>query len=138
MQQVIVQYLSRAADEAQDPQLAKLIRKGVAIHNSGLSPGDRGLVERAFLSGRQVLPGIIIVAEPSTSNGSAACRRIFLPPLQTDWHIFIPFLCQMMDRVIRSSKASNRIIFRNTSRGTDLVPQVFCCTNPHRILCRQQ
>lgn len=79
MQQVIVQYLSKAADEAQDPQLAKLIRKGVAIHNSGLSPGDRGLVERAFLSGRRVSPGII-VAEPSTSNGFAACRRIFLPP----------------------------------------------------------
>lgn len=50
--QVIMQYLSRAADDADDPQLAKLIRKGVAIHNSGLSPGDRGLVERAFLSGR--------------------------------------------------------------------------------------
>lgn len=50
--QVMVQYLSRAADDADDPQLGKLIRKGVAIHNSGLSPGDRGLVERAFLSGR--------------------------------------------------------------------------------------
>lgn len=50
--QVIIQYLSRAADNAEDPQLGKLIRKGVAIHNSGLSPGDRGLVERAFLSGR--------------------------------------------------------------------------------------
>lgn len=50
--QVVMQYLMRAADEAEDPQLGKLIRKGVAIHNSGLSPSDRGLVERAFLSGR--------------------------------------------------------------------------------------
>lgn len=50
-----MQYLMRAADDAEDPQLAKLIRKGVAIHNSGLSPGDRGLVERAFLSGRWVI-----------------------------------------------------------------------------------
>lgn len=50
--QVILQYLSTAASKADDPQLAKLIVKGVAIHNSGLSPSDRGLVERAFLSGR--------------------------------------------------------------------------------------
>lgn len=50
--QVVMQYLMRAADEAEDPQLGNLIRKGVAIHNSGLSPRDRGLVERAFLSGR--------------------------------------------------------------------------------------
>lgn len=49
---MVIQYLSGAADEAEDLQLAKLIRKGVAIHNSGLSPSDRGLVERAFLSGR--------------------------------------------------------------------------------------
>lgn len=49
---VVIQYLSTAASRAEDPQLAKLIIRGVAIHNSGLSPGDRGLVERAFLSGR--------------------------------------------------------------------------------------
>eukprot|EP00903_Cladosiphon_okamuranus_P018895 g17378.t1 len=49
--QVVLQYLATAASNAEDPQLAKLMVKGVAIHNSGLSPQDRGLVERAFLSG---------------------------------------------------------------------------------------
>ncbi|CAB1111432.1 unnamed protein product [Ectocarpus sp. CCAP 1310/34] len=50
--QVVMQYLATAANTAEDPQLAKLMIRGVAIHNSGLSPRDRGLVERAFLSGR--------------------------------------------------------------------------------------
>lgn len=58
IEQVMAQYLSGAADEAEDPQLAKLLRRGVAIHNSGLSPGDRGLVERAFLSGRYHLSAL--------------------------------------------------------------------------------
>lgn len=49
---VVLQYLATAASKAEDPQLAKFIVRGVAIHNSGLSPHDRGLVERAFLSGR--------------------------------------------------------------------------------------
>lgn len=49
---VVMQYLATAASKAEDPQLAKFMTRGVAIHNSGLSPQDRGLVERAFLSGR--------------------------------------------------------------------------------------
>ncbi len=50
--QVVMQFLATAASQADDPQLAKLVARGVAIHNSGLSPHDRGLVERTFLSGR--------------------------------------------------------------------------------------
>lgn len=48
----MLQYLATAANKAEDPQLAKFMARGVAMHNSGLSPQDRGLVERAFLSGR--------------------------------------------------------------------------------------
>lgn len=49
-----MQYLSTSSTSAEDPQLAKVMVRGVAFHNSGLSPGDRGLVERAFLSGRYI------------------------------------------------------------------------------------
>lgn len=51
------EYLEKAAADAEDPQLGKLISKGVAVHNSGLSPRDRGLVEKAFLTGRWVESG---------------------------------------------------------------------------------
>lgn len=47
-----MQYLWKAGEDAEDSQLGRLIRKGVAVHNSGLSPRDRGLVEKAFLTGR--------------------------------------------------------------------------------------
>lgn len=47
-----MEFLATAASKADDPQLAKLVARGVAIHNSGMSPHDRGLVERTFLSGR--------------------------------------------------------------------------------------
>lgn len=44
--------LQSAAEAAQSPDLARLVRHGVGFHSAGLCPEDRGLVEALFLKRR--------------------------------------------------------------------------------------